>query len=1006
MSVRRKVIVVLSGLLVLPVVVGAAFLLTFDANQYRDIVLAQLSRSVNRPVEAAELELQLLPLRLRLNDVRIPEDASFPGEEFIRARAIQFDFSLLSLLRGRPQVSALELDQPTVYLRQDRSGRWNVATLPSQKTEPAAAAPPASKASPAAAPVRNWELRDGTIVVERTDRPTLRLTGVELEVKNISTTRRFPFRLAVNFSPESRVSAAGRLGPLDLDTPAQTPFEAELKLKNFRPAALESVVSVPPRIQRLGTMAGTLNVNSSPQEVALAGEVNLLDSRSGEEVAVQINATLPADFSGIALREVVVESGDARIIGSGLLALAPTAPLDLSLRTSEADLRSLLQIPPPLGVPLPMAVPAKGEVTAELKAKGTPGRWGLTGSATFRDLAIELKGWKRPLRVESVEVTLEPERIVAAPFQLSLQRGLSLRLAGMVEDYRRRARLRARVTGEDVPVEPLLDLAARFGKSPLKEGQSLTGRVSPAIDVSGPLQEPAKLSYRGTLTLRNVFLTTPPLAEPVGIPAVQVALNPARLTTQPFTAQVGEKLRARVTMRLDNYRSNPLMKAQVRTAEADLGALLELVRALGKDPLPGGTASGRVTATIDLSGPLAEKAPPLVTRGQAQLTFSAVQPAALAEPLEIERADLEFAPDRLLVSNLRLAAAGMKMQGSMRVQNFDAPRVNFSLRGETLDVERLQALFRAQQALDGRGPIPPALVGVVHAREKSGDWFARLGARGRLAFNEVRHGTLTLAPFASPVVVADQVVTCNPIEFGLYEGGGRGRLVIDLRGREPVTEFNGLLRNVDANKLLSENSKFKNRLYGRLGGTLAVRFAGSERSRIIHSANGQGQVTLVDGRLAQINLSRQLVAVGRLVGLTYEQRHTPIEDLNTEFEIADGWMRTSKLTLRTRDLTMEAVGGFSLDDELAFEATATFTREASQRISSRGPLGAVASSFFTDDQGRLVIPFVIRGAFAQPKLNLDAARLAEMKLHRGKTEPGGLLGDILDRLRKRKEPPP
>ncbi|MDA2914985.1 hypothetical protein MYX77_13720, partial [Acidobacteriia bacterium AH_259_A11_L15] len=97
----------------------------------------------NRPVEAADLSLQLLPLRLRLNQVRIPEDPNFPGEVFIRARAVQFDFSLWALLQGETRVSALELVQPVVYLRQSPTGEWNVATLaasPSEK-DPAPATP-------------------------------------------------------------------------------------------------------------------------------------------------------------------------------------------------------------------------------------------------------------------------------------------------------------------------------------------------------------------------------------------------------------------------------------------------------------------------------------------------------------------------------------------------------------------------------------------------------------------------------------------------------------------------------------------------------------------------------------------------------------------------------------------------------------------------------------------------------------------------------------------------
>src|SRR3989304_1071512 len=100
MSLAKKILFGLAALAVVLAAAAAVFVYTFDATRYRGVILAQLSGSMNRPVEAADLELRLLPLRLRLNQVRIPEDPGFGGEEFIHADAVQFDLSLWSLLRG------------------------------------------------------------------------------------------------------------------------------------------------------------------------------------------------------------------------------------------------------------------------------------------------------------------------------------------------------------------------------------------------------------------------------------------------------------------------------------------------------------------------------------------------------------------------------------------------------------------------------------------------------------------------------------------------------------------------------------------------------------------------------------------------------------------------------------------------------------------------------------------------------------------------------------------
>lgn len=1006
MSALKKSLIALAGLLGLLAVAAAVFVYTFDVNRYRGLILEQLGRAVNRPVEAAELELRLLPLRLRLNRVRIPEAPGFAGKEFIRAEAVQFDFSLGALLRGETRAQALELVRPEIWLRQNAAGEWNVATLAAE--EPAEK--PAAGAGPAAAPVRNWRLHEGTVVIERAGQTPLRLTGVELAATDLSATEAFPFRLGVNFDSHSRVSASGRLGPLDLAAPARTPFQAELTLENFRPAALASLVTVPTELARLGALAGTLKLDSTSDELSLSGAVTLLGAQAADNLAVELSARLPADWSRLQLSDTAVEYAGARVVGKGSLALGTPIRFDLALTTAEADLGALARLPPRLGYPLPRALPpATGKLTAELKASGSSETWQVTGTAKFRDLGIKLDGFAQPFRVAALDLTLEPDRITAAPFSLSPEPGLSLTLAGYVSGYRTRPVLSVRVGGGEVPLAPLLALGARFGVKPLGEGQQVAGFVQSALEIAGPLDEPAKIAYGGTLAFRDFSLATPQLPEPLRAPALELTLSPTRLAAAPFAATLGDKLRARANFRLDNYRTRPALEAHIETEGADLEALVGLGRVLGSDPLPGGRASGRVTAAVDLRGLLGEKAPPLDLSGRARLTGASVSLAALTQPLDIEQAEVEFASNRLQVRNLRLAAAGSKLEGTLRVDNFDAPRVNFDLRGNLLDVAGLQALVGGQPAAPVAPPkrrrLSELFLPVVHAQEKGGDWFARVSGRGRLEFDRVTHGTLTLAPFVSPVSISDRVVTCEPIEFGLYNGGGRGRLVVDLRGAEPVAEFNGMLRNVDANKLLSENSESKNRLHGRLGGAVTVRFAGSERPAVLRSATGQGEVSLVNGRFAQLSLSRELVALGQLVGLSTEQRDTPIEDMATKFQIADGWVRTDDLTLRTPDLTMTAVGGFSLEDELAFASTATFTPEASQRLSSRGGLAAAVGGFFTDEQGRVVIPFLIRGTFAAPKLELDLGRLVEMKLGRGRDKPGGTLGDILDRLRKRKEPP-
>jgi hypothetical protein len=438
----RKVFLGLMVLFLLVAGAAAYFVLTFDANRYRDIILTQLSQAVSRPVEAAELDLQLVPLRLRLNQVRIPEDPGFTGEDFLRARSVQFEFSLWSFLRGQPQVLALELDQATMFVRSDEAGQWNVMTLAAASGEEASSG----------APIRNWSLREGTLVVENPGRPPLRLTGVEVVVSGLSATRPFPFEAAVNFSPESRLGAVGRLGPFNPEQPLRTPVTAEISLVKFRPAALSTWVELPGAIVRLRELEGLLNVAVTTTETKLEGKLALPGGEQGEEVSLHFDAVAPVEWNQLELREAAIETPHARVSGSGRVDFSEGGPhFDFVLSTSNADLDGLKRIPPRLGWPLPGSIPPlSGKLTAALKLAGASGVWQLTGSATGQELTFPLEQLADPLAIPRLELTLEPDRLKSQPFSILVPPGVRLNATASVEDYRTRPLLSG-VVGRGAP---------------------------------------------------------------------------------------------------------------------------------------------------------------------------------------------------------------------------------------------------------------------------------------------------------------------------------------------------------------------------------------------------------------------------------------------------------------------------------------------------------------------------------------------------------------------------
>ncbi len=643
-TLARKSLLVLAAIIILVLVGVSIFLLTLDPNRYRGYIVDRLSQTLGRPVEAADVDLEWVPLSLTLNEIRVAESADFEGEHILSAQSVGIQVTLSSLLSGDPVVSEFQVEKPTIYLRENSSGQWNITRLGQTSGSGSDANPDETvvgapvEASPEA-PVRNWVLNEGTVVVERSGRQPLRLEGINLTFSDISTLQRFPFQLSAAFQEDTRLQAEGLIGPLNLDSFADTPFSAQGLLK----ANLESM-----------------------------------------------RATLQ-DW-------------------------------------------------------VPQVVPLSGQMTFD---------WNVS-----------------------------------------------------------------------------------------------------------------------------------------------------------------------------------------RTTET-----------------------------------------PLRVSGDVYLEEASLQPQGFTRPFTIQEAHLEFDPNQAELENLRIAIGEGTIEGHAKVYGFEAPKVEFEFGGELLDVSALQSLIDfSQEPSRGQGQEQ----GQGQA-EQGATWFTKMTASGQLKFKRVQHGTLILEPFEATAQIANSQLICEPISFGLHGGSGSGRLQIDLSKSEPSASFSGQLEQVDANGLLSANTESKDSLFGNLQVSLQLETTGAERNRIFETARGQGTLRLTEGRLGLLNLGREVATINSLVGLPFAEKDTALEELSATFQIADGWVRTKDLLIRTPDLTMSAVGGVSLNSELDFEATAAFTREASQKLS--GPAAGLFSRIFTDQYKRIVIPYDITSSFLQPRFKLDGGRLAMMQLGVFLTKP-------------------
>jgi AsmA family len=106
------------------------FLLRPGASRLKSRIVSSISSGVGRPVDIGSVHLRLLPRPgFDLQNLVVYDDPAFGAEPMLRASEVTADLRLTSLVRGRLEISRLDLTEPSLNLVHAEGGRWNLEAL-------------------------------------------------------------------------------------------------------------------------------------------------------------------------------------------------------------------------------------------------------------------------------------------------------------------------------------------------------------------------------------------------------------------------------------------------------------------------------------------------------------------------------------------------------------------------------------------------------------------------------------------------------------------------------------------------------------------------------------------------------------------------------------------------------------------------------------------------------------------------------------------------------------
>jgi uncharacterized protein involved in outer membrane biogenesis len=535
-------------------------------------------------------------------------------------------------------------------------------------------------------------------------------------------------------------------------------------------------------------------------------------------------------------------------------------------------------------------------------------------------------------------------------------------------------------------------LASAFGVA-FAPGMNVTGRVNADVHAQGPTTKPA---MNGTVSANDVVVSGDGLAQPVKVNAINLALTPQEIRSNPFTAvSGGTNVNGQFT--LSQYTSpSPNVDATLKTANANIAELIGMAHAYGVSAAQGMSGSGIIDLDVRAAGPI-KNTSALKFSGTGAMRNASIKPPNFTQPLMVRNANLNFNSNSAVISNLAASLGSTNASGNVTIRDFAAPNLQFTLNADKIDVSQLQRITSGQPqnqtspagaktaAVSFWDFIPradaqtrPATHSASAARS---NLISKISGTGTITANSLQYDQLLITNLKSNVKIGRGIVNLTPIAGQLYGGQEVSQITANLLTTPMLVNVNTKLQNVQANQLLSAVSSIKDTIYGLLATSGAVRFSAASSQDIARTLNGNLALNLTNGHIANLDLLKQLGSIGQFAGVRQNtQALTNFVKMGGNFVINNGVAQTNNFKAQIEGGSLSAVGAVNLATQaLNLRVTAVLDKSLSSQVGGTG-VGGFMQTALANNHGELVIPVLVTGTFSQPHFAPDTQAIAQMKL--------------------------
>ena len=685
--VRIRVVVALIAILLIG---GGAFLifspyLTGD-DYLKDFFLQQLEQSIGRKIDVHRIKLVLFPrIRLELTQVAIHDRNS--DDIVLSAKKLDLVLRLFPLLRKQVVGKRLLIEEPTLTLRRNRSGHWN---LLDQVVQGGTADQDAMQTISRIFRIREATLVNGKLIIIDDARPdgTRTMTLESVEAALVIRAERGQAELHVSAGHAggkglSAISLAGTISAAQRQTLAigessasqsTLQFDGTFEAANLNLREVADFFGPRPVPEQL---QGVVNVHS---------HVRAVPGVAGYDVVL---SDLSANLEQMRL------AGQASL--SGLLTPQPT--FALTFAAPPIQLSQLLTTVPAEWVhPRLPAIIQEREidgmmeiVSATVTGSAAAGpQLSLTGEFRVKQGHALIGGSHVPAKDLAAVVSVEAGRLRVSNLSGlygTIQMNDSKALVSFLEEG---PWLEMDITGAMAAAD-LLQFLSKSVKSEqlsrvLAASHDVEGNAAPTFRLVGPLNQPGGVTFAGgEITLQRVSLTNPSLPERLTALQGRFVLSDGGTQFDQVTGHFGD-LALQVSGGITGGSGSTFQDLLIRVkGDAD-----HMARLLPSKAIPAGVLDGLVNGAVVLTGPTLS---PHI-RGEVVLTESKVTLPGLVEKPTGAQATVEFEGtipqgSGVLLDRLELIVPPIRLPVKGKIQLGEQFSIDAALSTGTLSLSRV-----------------------------------------------------------------------------------------------------------------------------------------------------------------------------------------------------------------------------------------------------------------------------------------------------------------------------